>query len=136
MLGLYRASTWARGRLGIVIPWNPDAAAAANALWRGIAWARGKREGGPRGSVRERERGANGRARARGFGIGRWGRPARASVACAWPAGGLRSALAGPVGLAGAWGFPLFFELERRENIEKYILFLYRTYIYQNSQGN
>ena len=28
------------------------------------------------------------------------------------------------------------FELERRENIEKYILFLYRTYIYQNSHGN
>ena len=39
---------------------------------------------------------------------GAGGRPARASVGCAWPAGGLRSALAGPVGLAGAWGFPFF----------------------------
>ena len=55
-------------------------------------------------------------------------------------------ALASPGGLlARGWaGWPgwrlrlclFFFELERRENIEKYILFLYRTYIYQNSQGN
>ena len=51
-----------------MIPWNSDAAAAANALWRGIAWARGKREGGPRGSVRGRESGENGRAFGRGFG--------------------------------------------------------------------
>ena len=42
-IGIYRTSTWSRGRLGIVIPWNPDAAVASNVLWRGIAWARGKR---------------------------------------------------------------------------------------------
>ena len=58
----------------------------------------------------------------------RWGRPARASVACAWPAGGLRSALAGPVGLAGAWGF--FFELERKKKYREIYIILYRTYIY------
>ena len=85
-----------------------------------------------------RQRGGEARRATEGEGVrasGAGGRPAWVLVGCAWPAGGLRSALAGPVGLAGAWGFP-FFELERRENIEKYILFLYRTYIYQNSQGN
>ena len=86
-----------------MIPWNSDAAAAANALWRGIAWARGKGEGGPRGSVRGRERGENGRAFGRGFGrAGALGQAGSVSVGCAWPAGGLRSARAGPVGLAGA----------------------------------
>ena len=42
-------------------------------LHSGIAWARGKSEGGPRGSVRERERGANRRARGRGIGRGALG---------------------------------------------------------------
>ena len=45
---------------------------------------------------------------------------------------------AGPVGLAGAWGFFFFlfvFELGRGKNILN-IYFLYRTYIYQNDQGN
>ena len=67
-LGLYRASTWARGRLGITIPGRSEPRRRSGVLRSGIAWARGKREGGPRGSVRGRERGANGRPRARGFG--------------------------------------------------------------------
>ena len=71
--------------------------------------ARGERKRwGQRVSERERESGSGDRS-GEGSGVrARWGRPARASVACAWPAGGLRSALAGPVGLAGAWGFPFF----------------------------
>ena len=89
-----------------MIPWNSDAAAAANALWRGIAWARGKGEGGPRGSVRGRERGANGRAIGRGFGrAGALGQAGSGVGGLHLARCGLRSALAGPVGLAGAWGF-------------------------------
>ena len=81
-----------------------------------------------RGIEREGERsGDRGRG---GSGIGRWGQ-AGSGV------GGLRLArwwAALGTGWAGwpGWrlGLSLFFELERRENIEKYILFLYRTYIY------
>ena len=54
--------------------------------------------------VGDRERGEARRA-TEGEGVrasGAGGRPAQALVGCAWPAGGLRSALAGPVGLAGA----------------------------------
>ena len=59
--------------------------------------------------VSEREGEGIGRPIGRGFGrAGALGQAGSASVGCAWPAGGLRSALAGPVGLAGAWGFPLF----------------------------
>ena len=93
-------------------------------------------EGGPRGQRdREGER-RDGRPRARGFGHRALG---AGRLGCWWAAPGPL------VGCARRWlgrlawlvpGAFLFFELERRENIEKYILFLYRTYIYQNSQGN
>ena len=107
----------------------------AVALWAAFACVRGKRRGGASASVREGGGEAIGRPRRRGFRCG--------ALGCGGSgAGGLaRAPLAGPVG-AGWAGWPrwrlglcLFFELEIRETVEKYILFLYRTYIYQNSQG-
>ena len=106
MLGLYRASTWARGRLGIVIPWNSDAAAAANARWRGvvgeglgIGWGR---------RVSEREGARSGDRGRGGSGIGRWGQADSGvgglCLARWWAALGA----GGPVGLASSGLFPLF----------------------------
>ena len=98
-----------------MIPLNSDAAVPSNVLWRGIAWARGKRrggdEGGPRGSVGEGERRASGRPRGEGFGRAlRWGRPARLLVGCGSALlGQLAWASAGPIGLARAWAFSPFF---------------------------
>ena len=65
--------------------------------------ARGERKRwGQRVSERERGRGDRGPI-GRGFGrAGALGQAGSVSVGCAWPAGGLRSALAWPVGLAGA----------------------------------
>ena len=77
---------------------------------------------GPRGSEREREggeRATEGRGvRARRAGLLSAG-PARVLVGCSSALlGRLAWASAGPVGLARAWAFSLFFELRQREKIK------------------
>ena len=107
---------------------------------RGSARARfSNLKGRARASARERAGVAVGGPRPRVFGRGgsawagslaRLGRSVRSGCAwlgrLAWPAGWAASALAGPVGLAGAWVYfffyIFFFELER-ERI-KYIYFI------------
>ena len=108
MLGLYRASTWARGRLGIVISWNSDAAAAANALWRGVV---GEGLGMRAGPGRQREREGSERAtegegvRASGAGAGRLGRWWATAGPLVWAA------------LGAGWRLRLFFGIREKKKI-------------------
>ena len=62
----------------------------------------GERERAGPGRQGEKEGRCERTTEAEGIRASALGQAGSASVGCAWPAGGLRSALAGPVGLAGA----------------------------------